>query len=357
MKFSPVHPFDLPPLPPGIDFRSERFFDHVASTRTELGELSGYSRGVPNPMLLLSPAVIRESVASSSIENINTTVRQVLQMQLFPEAEQRETEKEVLRYRDAITWGYERLNRLPISTRLILGMHRRLISGRREGFRRTQNRIANNVTGEVLYTPPPAQDLSAHLSNWEKFVNGGEPVDPLIRCTIAHYQFEAIHPFADGNGRVGRILMVLQLVQDGFLSFPILYLSGYINEHRADYYRLLLAVTRDASWAEYILFMLEGIRRQAKRTKDTLAEVMELLEKTRERIKMHHKKIYSGDLVESLFASPIITPAALSRRLDIHYTTASRYLKELAKGKVLEDSIVGKYHLYLNQPLLRILKS
>jgi len=357
MKFSPTYPFDLPPLPPEVDFKDERFFDLVASARTELGELSGYSRGVPNPMLLLSPAVVRESVASSNIENINTTVRQVLQMQLFPEAERRETEREVLRYRDAITWGYEWLGKLPISTRLVLGIHKRLLPGRSPGFRKTQNRIANNVTGEVLYTPPPAQDLSAHLSSWEKFVNGGEPVDPLIRCAIAHYQFEAIHPFVDGNGRVGRILMVLQLVQDGFLSFPILYLSGYINEYRADYYRLLLAVTRDASWAEFILFMLEGIRRQAKRTKETLAEVMKLLEKTRERIKIHHRKIYSGDLVESLFANPIITPAALSRRLDIHYTTASRYLKELAKGKVLEDSIVGKYHLYMNGSLLKILKS
>ena len=358
MKFDPARPFDLPLLPPVLNFKHEEFFDILLHIRTELGELNGYSYSLPNPLLLLSPAVIKESVASSNIENINTTMEEALQAQLFPEAEQKKPDKEVLRYRDAILWGFDNLKKIPISTRLILGIQKTLLPDQSPGYRKTQNRIANNATGEALYTPPPANELPRLLNNWERFVNNEDDgIDPIVKSALAHYQFEAIHPFGDGNGRTGRILVVLYLIQQKLLSLPILYLSGYINKNRSEYYALLRKVSSEERWHEWILYMLKGFHQQAKETKSTLFKIMELLEKTREHLKDNHRKIYSAELVEAMFALPIITPVNLGKKLDVNYRTASRYLVELAKGKVLHESYVGKYHLYANRPLLKLFRS
>ena len=358
MKFDPKQPFDLPPLPPEVNFKHEEFFDVMLKTRTELGELNGYSYSLPNPLLLLSPAVIKESVASSNIENINTTMEEALQAQLFPEAEQKKPDKEVLRYKDAIMWGFENLKKIPISTRLILGIEKKLLPDQARGYRKTQNHIANSATGEVIYTPPAANELPQLLNNWERFVNRKDDgIDPLVKAALAHYQFEAIHPFGDGNGRTGRILMVLQLIQEQLLSLPILYVSGYINKNRNEYYRSLQTVRTGEGWHNWILYMLKAFHQQARETKTTVFRIMELLESTREDLKEKHRKIYSAELVEALFALPIITPVNLGKKLEVNYRTASRYLAELAKGKVLHESYVGKYHLYANRPLLKLLKA
>ena len=358
MKYDPARPFDLPLLPPALNFKDERFMDVMLKTRTELGELNGYSHSLPNPLLLLSPAVIKESVASSNIENINTTMEEALQAQLFPEADQKKPDKEVLRYRDAILWGFGNLKKIPISTRLILGIQKKLLPDHSPGYRKTQNRIANSATGAIIYTPPPANELPRLLSNWERFVNNDEDgIDPLVKAAIAHSQFEAIHPFGDGNGRTGRILMVLQLIQQKLLTLPIFYVSGYINRNRSEYYHLLQAVRTDEDWHAFIYYMLKAFHQQARETKTTIFSIMELLEKTRQLLKEKHRKIYSSELVEAMFALPIITPVNLGKRLDVNYRTASRYLAELAKGKVLRESYVGKYHLYANRALLKLLKT
>jgi Fic family protein len=254
-------------------------------------------------------------------------------------------------------WGFENLRKIPISTRLILGIHGKLLPGVGEGYRKTQNRIVNSGSGEVVYTPPPAGELARLLGNWEAYVNDErDGVDPLVKAAIAHYQFEAIHPFGDGDGRTGRILMVLQLVQRRLLSLPILYVSGYINESRSEYYTLLQSVRRDHDWHRLILYMLRGFHRQARETKEALLAIVDLLERTRSQVKEKHRKIYSAELVESLFAFPIVTPVSLGKRLDVNYRTASRYLAQLAKGGLLRERRVGRYHLFLNSALLKLLK-
>ncbi len=356
ITFNPTKPFNLPPLPPKLDFQQREFIDILLKSRTELGELNGYSRSLPNPLLLVSPAVIRESVASSSIENINTTVERVLQMQLFPESELRPPDKGVLRYREAVYWGYEQLKKLPVSTRIVLGIHHRLLPEAKKAYRSTQNAISNSSTGEILYTPPIAADIPAFMNNWENFLHADDGIDPLIKCAIAHYQFEAIHPFSDGNGRTGRILIVLYLIEQKLLTLPILYVSGYINKNRTEYYRRLRAVSREGQWHKFVLYMLNALYTQARMTKEFLFAVTDMLEKTRERIKSEHRKIYSSELVEALFAYPIITPVNLGKRLGVHYRTASRYLAELCSHKILRESIVGKYHLYINKPVLDLLR-
>ncbi|MBC8083631.1 MAG: Fic family protein [Hymenobacter sp.] len=183
-------------------------------------------------------------MASSGIENIHTTVESALQQELFPEAERRDEDKEVLRCGEAIRWGAEHLPHLPTSSRLIIGIQQRLLPDLSPGFRTTPNRIVNSLTGQAVFTPPRAGDIAKLLSNWENFINRPpDNMDPLVCCAIGHYQFEAIHPFGDGNGRTGRILMVLQLVQAGLLAQPTLFISGYINRNRSEYYHLLLNVS------------------------------------------------------------------------------------------------------------------
>jgi len=356
MSFRATDPFDLLPLPPDVDWKDPRMIELVAQARTQLGELKGYTFGMANPLLLLSPAMLRESVASSSIENINTTVERVLQLQLFPEREQRPPDKEVLRYRDALLWAFEQMKEMPLSTRLILGIHQRLLPESPKGYRQTQNSIQNSATGETLYTPPPASRIDQLMGNWESFLHtSGAAIDPLIKCAVAHYQFEAIHPFTDGNGRTGRILMVLYLIQEQFLQLPTLYLSGYINRNRAEYYRLLLGVSRDQAWTELIVFLLRGLCLQADETKQTFFCVTKLQQEFKRLIREQHKKIYSGDLVDALFNFPVITPVKLAQTLALHYTTATRYLTELSAAGLLRDAFHGKYHLFVNHRLMEII--
>ena len=357
MLIDPARPHNLALLPPKTDFKSQVFADLITKARVELAELKGFSFSMPNPMLLLSPAIIKESVASSEIENINTTVIKVLQYQLFSEAEQTEPDKEVLRYKDAVISGFRNLKKYAVSTRLILDVQKKLMPTAYKGYRKQQNQIINNSTREVLYTPPLSSQIPDLMSNWEKYVNQpSRELDPLIRSAIAHYQFEAIHPFGDGNGRTGRILIVLQLVNEGVLSFPILYISGYINSNRSEYYKLLGEVTSKGNWNDYILFMLKGFHLQAMETKATLFKIMELFYDFKNAIKREHKKIYSADFVEVLFSYPIIVPAKLASELSIHRDTASKYLLQLAKVGLLEETKSGRYHLFINERLMKILK-
>ncbi len=356
MSFDPTYPHQLAPLPPQVPVSNRDFSNLLLKARVELAELKGASGQIPNPLLLIAPIVIRESVASSNIENINTTLADVLQWQLFPESEQRQPDKEVLRYREAMNWGFNNYGKYALASRLITGVQSRLMPNGNGQYRREQNQIANLASRESLYTPPIASDIPALIGNWENYVNAmDESLDPLIRAAIAHYQFEAIHPFRDGNGRTGRILMVLQLIQSGLLQFPVLYVSGYINQNRSEYYRRLLAVTAEGKWHEFIEYMLTGFYEKAKETREDLTKITRLLGEVKEQVRLENKKIYSADLVEALFTYPVITPTKLASQLNKHYTTTSKYLAQLTEMGILREAVVGKYHLFANHKLLKIL--
>ena len=356
MSFRATYPYDLPLLPPpNLEYNSTIHY-WLLQARTELAELKGYSISLPNPMLLLSPAIIKEAVASSEIENINTTIERVLQQQLFPETEQKIENKEVIRYKEAIIQGFTKMETLSLGNRLIKQIHKALLDERSYGYRKLQNHIENSSTKKIIYTPPSADKIDSLISNWESYVHDeDDPTDPLIKCIISHYQFEAIHPFNDGNGRTGRILMVLYLIYSNLLHYPILYISGYINRNRAEYYRLLQNVTETQDWLPYIEYMLKAFCWQASETKNQLFSLMALFQKTKTAIKSTCKNVYNSDLVEFLFSSPIITPVRLANLMDIHYTTATRYLKELHRNKFLEHKKVGKYQLYMNLELIKLL--
>jgi Fic family protein len=355
MSFNPIYPIDLDFLPPKEPLKNEDFSEVLLRARVELAELKGAAGQIPNPLLLTAPLLVRESVESSGVENINTTVSKVLENQLLPENEQRAPDKEVLRYREALYWGAKSVGEFSLSSRTILGIHTKLIEEHGGAYRREQNHIVNSKTGEILYTPPLQQRIPELIGNWEKFVNDSKELDPLIRAAIAHQQFESIHPFLDGNGRTGRILTVLQLVRDEILDYPILFISDYINKNRNEYYRLLRGVNESGGWREYIVFMLQGFYLQAKETKETLKNIIEYHSEMKRLIKTEYSKIYSAELIESLFLFPVITPTKLAEELNIHYTTASGYLKTLESANILHSMKTGRNHFYVNKKLVKML--
>lgn len=357
MSFNSQVPHDiLKELPPSLDYNNSELLKLVVEARTELGELKGYSSSLPNPLLLLSPAILKESLASSEIEDIHTTIIQVMENQLFPDDERRNPDKEVLRYSEAVIWGYKHLKGGSLSTRLILGIQNNLMTDIQKGYRQQQNAIEDKKTKKILYTPPTQNNISRYMSNLENFINHfPKDMDPLIANAIGHYQFEAIHPFGDGNGRTGRILMVLHLVNYEILNLPILYISGYINDNKNEYYKRLLEVTTQQKWKEYLEFMLKGYKTQAKTTKDMIFKIMSLFWDLKTDLKNRDKAVYSDDLVEALFSYPVISPTKLASELRIHYTTASRYLNRLKKLNILRDKHIGKYHLFTNIKLMSLI--
>jgi len=355
MSFDPTYPIQLDLLPPQKLIKNEDFSEFLLKARVELAELKGASGQIPNPFLLTAPLLIRESVESSGIENINTTVANVLENQLLPEHEQNKPDKEVLQYRGALYWGIKNLEDLSLSNRMILGVHKKLLKEKGGAYRTIQNHIVNSKTGEILFTPPVQSQIQNLIGNWEKYVNENKELDPLIRAAISHQQFESIHPFEDGNGRTGRILMVLQLVRDGVLELPILFISGYINNNRTEYYKLLRDVSANDNWHDYITFMLQGFYLQAKETKETLKKVTVLHKELKEKIKTEYPKIYSADLLEALFSYPIIIPTKLASEINIHYTTASKHLSLLAEAGVLHSMKVGRNHFFINKKLVSLL--
>ncbi|MEO8637944.1 MAG: Fic family protein [Candidatus Taylorbacteria bacterium] len=356
MTFNKNHPYDdLPKLPPTSDLRAERFSSALVKARAELAELKGYLHSIPtNPMLIISPSILRESIASSEIEDIHTTLVDVLQTQLLSdEIKGSGADKEVLRYRDALVWGFEKMNETSISTRLILGVHKKLMPHLPEEYRKDQNYIVDRALGEKLYTPPSPTEISRLMYNWENFVNNSvDHLDPLIKCAIAHYQFEAIHPFADGNGRTGRILIVLQLIKEGLLPLPTLFISGYLIKHRSDYYKHLREITYSGEWGGYISFMLDAFYHQAFETKRVLLSAKYAYDSFKKILKIEHSSIYSADLVNSLFSFPVINPNKLAKELGTHRVTASKYLKAMTKAGLLREYKSGTYHLYLNFRLM-----
>lgn len=356
IPFNPIIPHDLALLPPSFDYKNSKFTELRVKARVELAELKAYSMDMPNQLILLAPTILKESLASSGVENINTTMLKVLENQLFPEHEQRHADKEVLRYKDAIIEGYENLAKYSLTTRTIINIHKTLLLKSAGQYRRNEVKIENSSIKETIYTPPISGKINDLISNLEYFINHDGDIDPLIKAAILHYQFEAIHPFDDGNGRTGRILMVLFLLKKELLHFPTLYISGYILKNRPEYYRVLLGVTKDNNWDDYINFMLQGFYLQAKETKELLLKIKEEYYRFKEMLKAKHKVIYNSvDLVDSLFAYPVITAAKLAEEVGCTWETASNYLKILAKADVLSSKKVGKYHFYMNKNLLNIL--
>lgn len=318
----------------------------LAEAALALGELAGIGRMLPNPHHLVGPAVRREAVLSSRIEGTESGMEDLL----FFEAEPHEPPgkpdvREVHNYVLALEYGLQRLETLPVSLRLVRELHHRLLDGVRGNhatpgeFRTTQNWIGPPGCNlhEATYVPPPEDQLLEVLADWERYVHGEDDAHPLVRLAYIHYQFEAIHPFGDGNGRVGRLLISLLLVHWGLLPQPLLYLSAFFERYRDDYYRHLLAVSQRGDWEAWVEFFLRGIREQSYEAVQSAKAVIDL--QTRYRALLHGKRLtkITMGLLDELFEIPIVTTSAIRARYKVHFETAQRAIEDLEALGILQE--------------------
>jgi Fic family protein len=359
MAFNPKVPYnDLPPLPPLVDIETKDILRKVIAARSALAELKGLGKTIPNQSLLVDSLILQEAKASSEIENIITTSDALFQAFTAKTKNIDPATKEVLRYREALWKGYNILKNRPVlSTNLFIELVQ-TIKEHSGGIRRMPGTaVANAATGAVVYTPPEGEAIIRDkLKNLEDFIHADDDLDPLIKLALIHYQFEAIHPFSDGNGRTGRIINILFLVQSGLLDLPVLYLSKSIIEDKNDYYRFLREVTEKGLWEQWILFMLKAVEETAVFTRERTLAIRALMTDTMEKAKEKlPSRVYSKELIETIFRQPytkgqFLVDAGIAKR-----QTAAEYLKELERVGILKPYKIGKETLYLNVDLYELL--
>ncbi|MEM7479626.1 MAG: Fic family protein [Acidobacteriota bacterium] len=352
----PDQPFDdLPPLRPRMGLENQAVLKACIPARAALAQLKQVAELIPNPSMLANTLPLLEAQASSKIEHIVTTADRLFE-HLRSEGTADPATKEALRYRHALLEGFETLKDRPLTTRTAEAVCSRIKDVEMTVRKVPGTALANSATGEVIYTPPTGEArLRRMLADWERFLHEATHLDPLVRMAAAHYQFEAIHPFTDGNGRTGRILNSLFLVEAGLLPMPVLYLSRYIIAHREDYNRLLLAVTRDRAWQEWILFILRGVEETASWTNTKIAAIRDLADETAHYVRLNQPKIYSRELIDVLFEQPYCRITNIVEAGIVERQAASRYLKELAEIGVLREQKAGREKLFLHGKLLRLL--
>jgi Fic family protein len=355
----PERPYDaLPLLPPRIEVESRPVLKRCVSARAALAELKVAAALIQNPAVLINTLPLLEAQASSEIENIVTTADRLFQHLDADEGADPAT-REALRYRTALLQGVSLIAERPLSTATAEAICTR-IKGVDMSVRSVPGtRIASSRTGAVIYTPPErAQSLRDLLTNWENFLHEGEEptaLDPLVRMAVAHYQFEAIHPFTDGNGRTGRVINSLFLVERGLLDRPILYLSRYIIANKPDYYRLLLEVTCDDAWEPWILYILRGIEETARWTVAKIAAIRRLTAMVTNHLRGSHPKLYDRDLVDVIFEQPYCRIRNVVDRGLGTRQSASRYLRGLVNAGVLREVRAGREKLFVNPRLMALL--
>lgn len=359
MSFDPARPYnDLPALPPAGDIETKAVLRACIEARAALAELKVSGRLIPNQSVLINSIPLLEAQASSEIENIVTTTDRLFRFAGGSDSAADFATKEALRYRTALSQGSRALKDRPITTRMAVEICQ-TIKGVALDIRATPGTaLFNEGTGKVVYTPPEGADLLRQkLADWERYLHSDDDLDPLIRLAVLHYQFEAIHPFTDGNGRTGRVLNLLYLVEAGLLDTPILYLSRYIIQHKKAYYDRLLAVTTDAAWEPWLLFMIEAVRDTAVWTISKIAAIRDLLDETADQIRRDVPKIYSRELAETIFVHPYCRISDLVEAGIAKRQAASVYLKALAERGVLREVDAGREKLYTNPAFLSLLSA
>lgn len=357
MTFRPDRPYnDLPALPPSAEIETRTILKATIEARAALAELKAMTALVPNPGVLVNSIPLLEAQASSEIENIVTTTDRLFRYAGDYSEGADPATKEALRYRAALYEGFRSLQRRPVTTATAVEVCRRIKAVEMDIRATPGTVLVNDVTGAVIYTPPAGADLIREkLADWERFIHQAETVDPLVRMAVMHYQFEAIHPFTDGNGRTGRILAILYLVDKGLIDLPVLYLSRAIIARKAEYYRLLQAVTAEGAWEAWILFMLGAVDETARWTSGKIRAIRALVDTTSAEIRQHAPGLYSRELVETIFVQPYCRIANLVDAGIAGRQSASVYLKRLVDLGVLEERKVGREKLFINPRFLALL--
>ena len=357
MEFYRDKPFNsLPLLPPDADIETKPILRQAIKASRELAHLKRSGELIPNQDVLINTIPLLEAQGSSEIENIVTTTDKLFRLSSRESAEADPATKEALRYRTALREGFLEIKRRPVSTKIMVTICRTIRNIDIDIRKTPGTKLANQATGEIIYTPPEGEVIIREkLANWERFANEKSDIDPLIRMAVLHYQFEAIHPFSDGNGRTGRILNILFLVQEGLIDLPILYLSGYFLRNRTEYYNLLHEVTEKEAWEQWILFMLEAVEETARWTSEKIDAIRDLLSHTCEYVKEKLPKIYSRELVDNIFFQPYcrienLVDAGIGKR-----EAASKYLKALANIGILKEEKIGREKMFIHPAFLKLL--
>lgn len=352
--------YDLPALPPPNLVETAPVLKALARAHRYLAELKGRAWTIPNQNILIDTLSLQEAKASSEIENIVTTQDELFQAHAFPEAATSPAAKEVALYRDALRYGFEEQRRLAglLTNNMIVAMFRILkrIDG---GFRQTPGTaLVNESTGETVYVPPQAAgEVLARMGELERFINQDDAdsdLDPLTRMAIIHHQFESIHPFPDGNGRLGRIINILFLTRSGLLDSPLLYLSRYITRNKSDYYRLLQAVRDTGEWEPWLLYMVRGVEETAIGTLRLIEAIRDLMASLEARLQDLDLKRVSKNLLNNLFYHPYTRIDLVQRDLGVTRQTATSYLDKLADGGLLTKHKSGRNSYYINHALVAL---
>lgn len=349
----------LQPLPPKQDFETRTVLKKLIQAHKALAELKGLLTSIPNQSILLETLTLREARESSAIENIISTFDEVYQSNSFRNMFASPAAKEVHQYATALKKGFGLVKQHQLLTNNHILQIQEVVEQNKAGFRKLPGtKLMNDRTGEVIYTPPQEYDtLLWFMNNLETFINDDTlmDADPLVKMAIIHHQFESIHPFYDGNGRTGRIINILYLVQKGLLELPVLYLSQYIIHHKSDYYRLLQEVRDTGKWEEWVLFMLDGVEKTAAASVKLISSIKELMQQYKQQIRNNHPKLYSQDLLNNLFKYPYTKIEFLQKDLQISRSTAIRYLDTLVNAGMLTKHKIGRDNFFLNAKLFALL--
>lgn len=358
-EFDPNVPFnDLPPLPPRADVETKQVLKAVVSAHKQLAALDTACRLIRNLRAITATIPLREAQASTEIENIVTTNDELFRAAWAVDSNPSPATKEALRYSAALHRGVERLEHRPLSFKSAEEIGA-ILQGRKALIRDKPGTFIGDPARQTrIYTPPEGREIiERHLSAWERFIYSEQDLDPLVLMAVTHYQFEAIHPFHDGNGRTGRILNVLLLIQEGLLKLPVLYLSGYIVANKSEYYRLLRAVTEEECWEEWVLFMVRGVEEAAREAYLLIDQLRQLQEQTATEIRSLGSTAPAAELAELLMVNPYIRiqdviDSGLAKR-----QTASGWLALLADSGLLREMKVGRQKIFINERALTILTS
>lgn len=350
----------LKELPLDQDIETKKVLKSLPSAHAALAELKGIASRIPDQNILINTLGLQEAKDSSAIENIITTHDDLYKSELNLDSYSSFNAKEVQNYVSAMRKGFELISEKGFLTNNIIIKIQEELEGNKAGFRKLPGtELKNSATGEVIYTPPQDyKDIERLMDNLERFVNiqDENEYDPLVKMAIIHYQFESIHPFYDGNGRTGRIINILYLVQEKLQDLPILYLSNYIIKNKPDYYRLLQKIRETDTWEEWLLFMINGIEQTSRETIELILKISGLMMSYKHKIRDKYK-FYSQDLLNNLFKHPYTKIEFVVNDLNVSRITAANYLNKLADDGLLTKKKLGTGNYYINEPLFNLLTS
>lgn len=358
IMWNPAQPYNnLPLLPPYQAIETKKVLKACIQARTALEGLRQAGELLPNQNLLINLIPILEAKDSSEIENIVTTTDKLFQY-VNEDSHADPMTKEALRYRTALYEGYTDLKNRPLCANTALTVCNTIKNTRMDIRKLPGTALKNQVTGEVIYTPPLGEQIIIELlTNWEKFIHQEDDLDPLVKLAITHYQFEAIHPFTDGNGRTGRVINILFLIEKKLITLPILYLSRYIIKNRNDYYSHLLNVTKEQDWESWVLYILSAVEHTSRWTVDKINTIRTLMDHTALHIRNTHNDIYSYELLQCIFEQPYCRIKNLVDKNIAKRQTASDYLKKLCDINVLNEIQSGREKLFVNHKLIDLMSS